>query len=74
MCVAVPMQVREVHGTTATVGQEGVTRTVRVDFLRDLAPGDYVLVHAGVAIERMHPEEAAATLELLRELSDGLSG
>jgi hydrogenase expression/formation protein HypC len=41
---------------------------VRVDFIPELAIGEYVLVHAGIAIERVNEEEAQETLQLLREL------
>jgi len=70
MCLAVPMKVIEVTGATALVEQAGVTRSVRVDFLPELAMGDYVLVHAGLAIERVDAEEAAETLRLLKEIAD----
>ena len=72
MCLAVPMQVMEVHGEVALVEQAGVSREVRVDFLDGVEPGDYVLVHAGLAIERLRPEEAEETLRLIRELADAV--
>ncbi len=70
MCLAIPMKVIELDGIQATVEQEGVTRNIRVDFLNDLKLGEYVLVHAGVAIERIGEEEAAETLQLIKELCD----
>ncbi|HEY3378375.1 MAG TPA: HypC/HybG/HupF family hydrogenase formation chaperone [Armatimonadota bacterium] len=72
MCLAVPMKIVEVTGKTALVEQEGVTRNIRVDFISDAAPGEYVLVHAGIAIERVDAEEAAETLRLIKELTDAL--
>ncbi|MEI7831730.1 MAG: HypC/HybG/HupF family hydrogenase formation chaperone [bacterium] len=73
MCLAIPMKVIELDGAEATVEQEGVTRNIRVDFLKDLQLGEYVLVHAGVAIERIGEEEAAETLELIKELCNETS-
>jgi len=70
MCLAVPMKVIEIQGSTAVVEQEGVSRNVRVDFLSGVQLGDYVLVHAGIAIERVRPEEAEETLRLIRMLTD----
>lgn len=70
MCLAIPMKVAEVRGAVALVEQEGVSREVRVDFLSDLKPGEFVLVHAGLAIERIRPEEAEETLRLIRMLAD----
>lgn len=68
MCVAVPMKIIEINGADAVAEQEGVRRQVRVDFIPDVALGDYVLVHAGIAIDRVNEEEARATLRMLREL------
>jgi len=68
MCLAVPMKVVEIAGDTARVEQEGVSRKVRIDLLAGVEPGDYVLVHAGIAIERIRPEEAEETLRLMRIL------
>ena len=70
MCLAVPMKVTEIDGSRARVEQEGVSRLVRVDFLPGLKVGDYVLIHAGLAIERLRPEEAEETLRLLRTIAD----
>jgi hydrogenase expression/formation protein HypC len=64
------MKVVEINGVTATVEQENVSRQVRVDFIDDVKPGDYLLVHAGLAIERIRPEEAEETLRLIRMLAD----
>ena len=68
MCLAVPMKVVEITGDTARVEQEGVSRKVRIDLLPGVELGDYVLVHAGIAIERVRPEEAEETLRLMRIL------
>ena len=70
MCLAVPMRVAEVRGDTALVEQEGVCREVRIDLLDDVLPGEFVLVHAGMAIERVRPEEAEETLRLIRMLAE----
>lgn len=70
MCLAVPMQVRETDGQVAVVEQEGVTRRIRVDFTPNVGVGDYVLVHAGIAIEKVDAEQAAETLRLIKEIAD----
>lgn len=69
MCLAIPMQVVSVKANHAVVEQEGVTREVRIDFLSDIAPGDFLLIHAGFAIERISPEDAEQTLELIRMIA-----
>ena len=45
----------------------GIVREARLDFLPEAQVGDYVLVHVGIAISRIDPDEARRTLELLRE-------
>jgi len=52
----------------ATIEVEGVTRQVSLMLLPDANVGDYVLVHAGFAIQLIDEESAKQTLELLREL------
>ena len=70
MCLAVPMKVVRIEDNTARVEQDGVSRNVRVDLLGGVVVGEYVLVHAGIAIERVRPEEAEETLRLMRTLGD----
>jgi len=68
MCLAVPMKVLEVSGSRAVVNLEGVQRSVSLDLLEDVKAGDYVIVHAGFAIEKLKPDEAQKTLDLFREM------
>lgn len=70
MCLAIPMQIVRIDGAVALVEEAGVTREVRIDFLPDVQAGDYVLVHAGVAIERIDEDEAAETLRMLKVFLD----
>jgi hydrogenase expression/formation protein HypC len=51
---------------------DGVRREISVIYVPDAEVGDYVLVHAGFAIGQVDEEEAAKTLELLREYSDSM--
>jgi hydrogenase expression/formation protein HypC len=64
------MKVVELNLPLAVVEVEGIRREIRADFLPDLALGEYVLVHAGVAIERVDPDEAEETLRLMEQLSN----
>lgn len=70
MCLAVPMKIIKVNGEKATAEQGGCSRDIRTDFLENLVPGDYVLVHAGMAIEKINEEEAEETLRLIRMITD----
>jgi hydrogenase expression/formation protein HypC len=72
MCLAIPGKVMGFHEADGVrmsrVDFGGVTREACLDFLPEAEVGDYVLVHAGFAISRVDPEEAARTLRLLEEL------
>lgn len=70
MCLAIPARIVSLDGTNAVVEIGGVTRDASVMLLEDAAVGDWVIIHAGFAIERLHPEEAEQTLELFRQLAD----
>jgi len=59
---------------TAKVSFDGVVREVNLSFLPDVRPGDYVIVHVGMALSRVDPVEAQKTIEdlrLIQELSRG---
>ena len=71
MCLGVPMKVCSVSGDTALVELMSVRREVDVRFLEDVKPGDYVIVHAGFAINTVDEQEALKTLELVREMGEG---
>ena len=69
MCLAVPMKLVSVSPDRAT-GEVAVgadTLVVGLDLVAGVAPGDYVLVHAGMAIESLEDEDAAAILESIEE-------
>lgn len=70
MCLAVPMRVVEIDGSVGIAELDGITRTIRLDLLDNVSIGDYVLVHAGLAIAAVDEKEAEETLALLRELSN----
>lgn len=72
MCLAVPLRIMEIHGNEAVAEAGGVRRTVRVDFIRNPQVGDYVLVHAGFAMERLSEEQALLNLQALQEVADAL--
>lgn len=70
MCLAVPMKVVEIEEGTAICEVDGVRREGSLMMLDDVAVGDYVLLHAGFAIEKIDPEEAQKTLDIFREALD----
>jgi hydrogenase expression/formation protein HypC len=70
MCLGIPMQVVAVDGYLARCSAQGVERDVSLLMLQDaaIAPGDFVMVHAGRAIERMTPQDARSTWALFEEV------
>jgi len=68
MCLAVPAKVIEKNGDMAKVDfGEGTTRSVNISLV-DVNIGEYVIVHAGFAIQVMDVKEANETLRLWEEL------
>ncbi len=71
MCLAIPMKVIELQdGSMARVSAMGAEREVALDLTPQATVGDYVLVHAGFAIEVVDEEYAEDTLRLIGEMSD----
>ena len=67
MCLAVPAEIKSISGTMGEADFGGVTRSLNLSLV-EVDVGDYVIVHAGYAIEVMDREEAEKTLELFREI------
>lgn len=68
MCVGLSARVVNVSEGVALVDAEGARREISARLLDDLVPGDYVMVHAGVAIARITSEDEEETDELLEAL------
>ena len=68
MCLAVPSRIVEIKDQVATVDVDGVTREASLMLLDDVSIGDYVIVHAGFAIERIDEEVAHQTLKDMRDM------
>lgn len=68
MCLAVPMKVEKIEGNLAVVDSAGVEAKVDITMVPEVKVGDYVIVHAGFAIEILKPEEARETLRLIEEM------
>lgn len=71
MCLAIPAKITELNsGNLATVDILGVTREVSVDLTPQAQVGDFVLVHAGFAIEVVDEQFAQETIDLIMEFPD----
>jgi hydrogenase expression/formation protein HypC len=70
MCLAVPAEVMELkEDELALIEIGGVRKDVSLMLVDGVEVGDYVLVHAGFAIEKIDEHEARKTLELLEEFT-----
>ena len=70
MCLAIPMKIVETDGQRAKVEVDGVQTKANVSLIESPSPGDYVIIHAGFAIERLDTTEAEARIRLFSELGD----
>lgn len=70
MCLAVPMQIQTIDDFNCVCEARGIAREVSLFMLQgeDVAPGDFVLVHVGYAIQKISEEEAADSWELFDEI------
>ncbi len=73
MCLAIPSRIVSKNGLLATVDVMGARKEISLMLLPEEADiGDYVLVHAGFAIQKVDEEAARDSLELLREVAEKL--
>ena len=67
MCLAIPSRITKIQNNMATIDVEGVQREASLLLLENARVGDYVIVHAGFAIQKLDEAAARQTLDLLRE-------
>lgn len=72
MCLAVPLKLVEIHGNSAIGEALSMTREIRVDFIPEPKVGDYVMVHAGFAIDRLDEQQAQEDIDAWKEVQDAL--
>jgi hydrogenase expression/formation protein HypC len=70
MCLGIPMKVVEINGFNARCEAKGVEREVSLFMLQDepVAPGEYVMVHVGYALQKMSEEEARSAWEVYDQM------
>lgn len=68
MCVGLSAKVVKVTDGTALVDASGARREVSAALLEDLEPGDYVMVHAGIAIAKITDEDEQESCKVMEEL------
>jgi len=70
MCLAIPMQLLERDGDRGTVEVGGARSTIMLSLLPEAKVGDWLIVHAGYALEVLDEQEAALTLALLKQIGE----
>ncbi len=68
MCLAIPMRLIEVNEDEGIVETNGVKRKVDLSLLKDVKEGDYIIIHAGFAIEKLDPDYAKEIEDIWKEL------
>jgi hydrogenase expression/formation protein HypC len=70
MCLAVPGKIISIEDDTARVDINGVVTRANITLLDGLSVGDFVMVHAGFAIQKYDQDDAEETLRLFREIEN----
>lgn len=70
MCLGLPARVVNIDGSSAEVEMMGVINKISVELLENVKVGDYVLVHAGCAIQIVDQDEAARTIDIFNEIRE----
>ncbi len=73
MCLSVPARIVSVDGEMADVSVGGAIFRAGLQMVENVRVGDYVLLHAGFAIEKLNEEDALETLRLLKEMDDAMT-
>lgn len=74
MCIGIPAQVISINGNMGEISVGGVMRQVGLELVEGVQIGDYVIIHAGFAIQKINQAEAEETLRLLQELAEAGGG
>ena len=68
MCVGLPGRIVTMKDGMAVIDASGAKREIFTELIENLEPGDYVMVHAGIAIAKIQEEDEEETEDLLEEL------
>lgn len=72
MCLAIPLKIISIEGKNGVAEIDGIQRKIRLDFTPGVKVDDYVIVHAGFAIEKLTEEMAKENLKTIQEVHDAL--
>jgi hydrogenase expression/formation protein HypC len=71
MCVGLPARVDFIQDGMAIVDATGVKRKISAELIDDLTPGDYVMVHAGIAIAKINGKDRDETDKIMEQIDAG---
>jgi hydrogenase expression/formation protein HypC len=74
MCLAIPSKIVKIEDNMAIIDVDGVQREASLLLVENPKVGDYVIVHAGFAINKINEEDALESLKLLREAASLIFG
>jgi hydrogenase expression/formation protein HypC len=73
MCLSIPAKIISIDGNMAEVSTGGAVFKAGLHLIEDAIVGDYILLHAGFAIQKISENDASETLRLLEEMNDSLN-
>jgi hydrogenase expression/formation protein HypC len=73
MCLSIPARIVAIDGAMADVSAGGAIFKAGLHMIENARVGDYVLLHAGFAIQKISEKEADETIRLLEEMDDSLN-
>lgn len=68
LCLAIPLKIIKINGKEAIGELNGIERTIRIDMIGKVELGDYVIVHAGFALNKLETNDAKELLGYLSEM------
>ncbi|MEJ2307294.1 MAG: HypC/HybG/HupF family hydrogenase formation chaperone [candidate division WOR-3 bacterium] len=70
MCLAIPMKLIKIEGNKGVVELSGIQKEVSLNLLTNVKVGDYLIIHAGFALEKLNEKEAKETLSIWEEIGN----
>jgi len=67
MCLAIPAKILDIENDSAEVDYGGVRKDVNISLVSNLKKGDYILIHAGFAIQKLDSKTAEESLKIIME-------
>jgi hydrogenase expression/formation protein HypC len=73
MCLSIPARIVSINGKMAEVSAGGSIFKAGLHMIENAKPGDYILLHAGFAIQKISEKEAVETLRIIEEMNNAMN-